>query len=67
MSVFTPCKCPAHYLKRVERTPWMRLLPWLKAYQCAHCGKLQLRSESEVVRIRLQQASRPSSTGKRDR
>jgi len=28
----------------------MRFLPWLKAYRCASCGKVQLASEQEVHR-----------------
>lgn len=58
MSVFQSCGCTPNHLYRVERRPWMRLLPWRRLYQCANCKKLQLRSEDEVTRAQVEFASR---------
>ena len=48
MSVFTCCPCGAAHLNRVKRSTWMRLFFWLRAYQCGHCGKVQLLSQRAV-------------------
>jgi len=58
MSVFQSCSCTPNHLYRIERRPWMRLLPWRRLYQCANCKKLQLRSEDEVTRAQAEFASR---------
>lgn len=58
MSVFQACDCTVDHLYRVERRPWMRLLPWLRLYQCANCKKLQLHAEDDVTRAKVEFASR---------
>jgi hypothetical protein len=32
------CACAPQRLERVKRSPWMRLLPGVRAYQCQVCG-----------------------------
>jgi len=29
-------------LERVRRRLWMKAFPWLRAYRCTYCGKVQL-------------------------
>jgi len=31
----------------------MRLIPWVRAYRCASCGKIQLLSPAKVTHLRL--------------
>lgn len=45
------CACRPPSLDRLERSPWMRLLPGLRAYHCASCGESFLASKREVTDI----------------
>ncbi|WP_296727743.1 hypothetical protein [Variovorax sp.] len=48
MSIFTCCQCSVTHLNRIQRSTWMRFFPWLRAYQCSRCGKVQLLSKRAV-------------------
>lgn len=39
---FTPCACGMQYLVRLDRQPWMRLIPTRRHYFCAKCKNRQL-------------------------
>ena len=58
MSVFTCCQCSVTHLNRIERSTWMRFFPWLRAYQCSNCGKVQLLSPRAVNEALAAHASR---------
>ena len=45
------CACRPPSLERLERRPWMRLLPGLRAYHCTNCGDSFLASKREVTDI----------------
>jgi hypothetical protein len=45
------CACRPPSLERLERSPWMRLLPGLRAYHCTNCGESFLASKREVTEI----------------
>lgn len=45
------CACRPPALERLERRPWMRLLPGLRAYHCPTCGESFLASKREVTDI----------------
>jgi predicted SprT family Zn-dependent metalloprotease len=51
-SLFAACPCGAHYLARVRRRPWMRMLPWLRFYRCGKCGKPQLITQHAATAAR---------------
>ena len=42
------CECPYEHLVKVPRTRWMKLLPWLRRYQCTECRRFTLARESKV-------------------
>ncbi|QRF57065.1 hypothetical protein [Variovorax paradoxus] len=46
------------HLNRVKRSTWMRFFPWLRAYQCSNCGKVQLLSPRAVNEALAAHASR---------
>ncbi|MGQ2999604.1 hypothetical protein [Variovorax sp.] len=46
------------HLNRVERSTWMRFFPWLRAYQCSNCRKVQLLSPRAVNEALAAHASR---------
>ncbi len=58
MSVFTCCQCSVTHLNRIERSTWMRFFPWLRAYQCSNCRKVQLLSPRAVNEALAAHASR---------
>ncbi|HET8745072.1 MAG TPA: hypothetical protein VFM98_05680 [Ramlibacter sp.] len=37
----TPCSCGLQYLVRMNRAPWMRLVPTRRHYFCAKCKQPQ--------------------------
>jgi hypothetical protein len=45
---FMQCGCSKRALLRVSRSPWMRLLPYLRQYVCMECG-------ARVLRLRTRQ------------
>jgi hypothetical protein len=45
---FVRCGCTKSALLRVSRSPWMRLLPFLRQYLCTECG-------ARVLRLRTRQ------------
>ena len=56
MSPFSSCACSVAHLSRIERRPWMRLFGWLRAYQCANCGKVQLLPKADVDKAMAEHA-----------
>lgn len=57
MKATSACSCEPVHLERVQRRPWMRLLPWLRYYQCQQCRKFQLANPREVDDARALAAS----------
>lgn len=47
-NLFSQCSCGHAHLERIHRHRWMRLLPWLRFYQCRACGKSQLASQHKI-------------------
>jgi hypothetical protein len=58
MTVLNSCSCSIVHLKSVERRPWMRVFPWLEAYQCGNCAKVQLLRKDAVDQALVDYASR---------
>ncbi|WP_219213803.1 hypothetical protein [Variovorax boronicumulans] len=52
------CACRPPSLERLERSPWMRLLPGLRAYHCPSCGQSFLASKREVTDIMVSHRQR---------
>jgi hypothetical protein len=67
MSVFRACNCTINHLSRIERQAWMRLLPWLRLYQCSNCHKFQLLPEEAVNKAKAEFATRASTPYRRNR
>lgn len=55
--LFQACSCGAMHIVRIHRSVWMRLLPRLRLYRCASCGRRQLRNERAVDIARAREAS----------
>ncbi len=41
-TIFSRCTCSQARLQRVPRRFWMRLIPFVRLYECADCGKQTL-------------------------
>lgn len=52
------CACRPPSLERLERSPWMRLLPGLRAYHCPTCDARFLASKREVTDIMVSHRQR---------
>lgn len=57
-NLFSACPCGIDHLKRMRRSTWMRMLPWLRLYRCDNCGKHQLHSEREIDAARAKKDAR---------
>ncbi len=57
MKATSACPCEPAHLARVPRRFWMRLLPWLRHYQCEKCHKYQLANPLTVDNARALAAS----------
>lgn len=42
------CGCSYEHLVKIHRSRWMKLLPWLRRYQCSLCQRRMLARESKV-------------------
>lgn len=57
-NLFSACPCGIDHLKRMRRSTWMRLLPWLRLFRCDNCGKHQLHSEREIEAAKVKRDTR---------